>query len=379
MEREMAAPEMALRDSASIDHDTAWRAVLARDARQDGRLIYAVSSTGIFCRPSCPSRRPRRSNVAFFAEPVAARAAGFRPCRRCRPEEAAPSSLEARVRAAQSYLDAHAGERVTLRRLADATGTSPHHLQRAFKRLVGLSPREYAQARRADRLRSLLESGESVSAATYAAGFGSSSRVYEGSDAQLGMTPGAYRRGGRGVRIRFTIVPCPLGQLLVAGTERGVCAVMLGDADAALEQALAARFPAATHERAGVELDEWVSAVLNGLDGRTDAAAPPLDVQATEFQWRVWRALGRIPAGETRTYREVAAQIGRPSAVRAVGGACADNPVALIIPCHRVVRSDGGLGGYAWGIERKRRLLDRERDASNPRSQAPTSRRSGPV
>ena len=342
--------------------DEAWTAVLERDARFDGSFVYAVSSTGVYCRPVCPSRRPRRSNVAFFPGPDAAEAAGYRPCRRCRPRTGAPSPAARAVERARAHLDEHLDERVTLERLARVALLSPSHLQRTFKRHLGVSPREYVEARRAERLKHELKRGGTVSRASFEAGYGSSSRVYDQAPARLGMTPAAYRQGGRGMRIRFSIVDSPLGRLLVAGTERGLCAVTLGDDDAALEEALRREYPRARVERAGAGLERWLEAIVGWLRGGPEALDLPLDVRATAFQLRVWRALREIPAGSTVSYGELAERIGAPGAARAVARACATNPVALVVPCHRVVRADGAPGGYRWGIDRKRRLLAAERE-----------------
>ncbi|MBL8978338.1 MAG: bifunctional DNA-binding transcriptional regulator/O6-methylguanine-DNA methyltransferase Ada [Gemmatimonadetes bacterium] len=342
--------------------DAAWRAVTARDRAWDGRFVYGVRTTGIYCRPSCPSRRALRENMSFYPTAEAARGAGFRACKRCRPDTAAEAGNPAVARA-RDWLDRHAGERVSLAHLATVSGVSAWHLQRTFKREVGLSPREYAAALRADRLRAALRAEPSVSRAVYEAGFGSSSRVYEGAHRLLGMTPGRYREGGKGMELRYTIVPSPHGRLLVAATDRGVAAVLLGESDAALTRDLARQFPEA--ERARVDTgDEWLRELVRGV--AAEVARPgsggglPLDLHGTAFQWKVWRALTTIPAGETRTYTELARSVGRPRAVRAVASACAANRVAVLVPCHRVVRSDGSLGGYRWGLERKARLLARE-------------------
>lgn len=346
--------------------ESAWRAVERRDVSADGRFVYAVRSTGIFCRPSCPSRRPRRENVRFFATTAQAEAAGFRPCKRCRPGEPRSDPGAAAVQRARRFLEAHRDERVSLARLASEAGLSPFHLQRTFKRLVGISPREYAAALRADRLRGALRAERSVSRAVYEAGFGSSSRVYESAGRLLGMTPGSFKQGGKGMSLRYTIVPSPYGRLLVAATDRGVAAVLLGDSDATLARDLRAQFPEAALDRVNSG-DAW----LRGLVRRVAAevARPghddgiPLDLHGTAFQWRVWRALTAIPPGETRTYSDLARSVGRPRAVRAVAGACAANRVAVLVPCHRIVRRDGSLGGYRWGLERKVRLLAREQRA----------------
>jgi AraC family transcriptional regulator, regulatory protein of adaptative response / methylated-DNA-[protein]-cysteine methyltransferase len=343
--------------------DAAWTAVLTRDRTQDGSFVYAVGTTGVYCRPSCPSRRPLRSNVRFFSTPLDAERSGYRPCRRCRPHAVAGTSTERSVAAARAYLDQHDGGRVTLRRLAREVGLSPAYLQRAFTRLVGLSPKAYVDALRRDRLKARLRTGESVTRATYAAGFGSTSTVYRRQASALGITPGLYRRGGERTSIMYGIVDSSLGRVLVARTERGVCAVTLGDRDAALERALAAEFPAATRVRDDDAVASWASGVVDAVDGRGDGSQLPLDLRGTAFQMRVWRALQRIPAGETRSYGDIAATIGQPRAARAVARACATNRVAVIVPCHRVVASSGDASGYRWGVERKRHLLQRERGA----------------
>ena len=337
-----------------------WAAVLDRDAGADGRFVYAVSSTGIYCRPSCPSRRPNRRNVSFFANPEAAEAGGYRACRRCRPREL-ETDVVRRVRRAQRYLDHHLDETVTLERLGEAVGVSPYHLQRTFKRITGVSPKAWAGARRMERMKTQGRKGESGARATYSAGYSSPSRAYDASRARLGMTPGAYRNGGRGVAIGFTTVDTALGTVLIAGTERGLCFVALGDDAVALERELRQEYPAAQVTRDDGELRPWAEQVTAIAAGEGDGVLP-LDVPGTDFQWRVWEALQRIPRGETRTYAEIARELGQPTAARAVARACATNQVSLVIPCHRVVRGDGGLGGYRWGIERKRELLAAERE-----------------
>jgi AraC family transcriptional regulator of adaptative response/methylated-DNA-[protein]-cysteine methyltransferase len=340
-----------------LDPAEAWAAVVGRDRRFDRRFVYAVRSTGVYCRPSCPSRRPRAANVIFFDDASSAERAGFRACKRCRPRaNGAPVGAAASVRDAAAFIDAHADQRITLAALARHTGVSPFHLQRVFRRELGVTPREYQQARRLDRLRARLRRGETVSRATYDAGFGSPSRVYEQA-ARLGMTPAVYRRGGQGLQIRFAIVRSPLGLLLVAATASGVCAVSLGDTEEQLERRLRAEFPRALVERDDGSLADLAGRVVAHIRGEGPAHDLPLDVRGTAFQQQVWRALLAIPYGETRSYAEVAAAIGQPTATRAVARACATNPVAVVIPCHRVVRSDGSLGGYAGGVERKERLL----------------------
>jgi AraC family transcriptional regulator, regulatory protein of adaptative response / methylated-DNA-[protein]-cysteine methyltransferase len=342
-----------------LDPADAWAAVVGRDRRFDGHFVYAVRTTGVYCRPSCPSRRPLAVNVRFFQHAAAAERAGFRACKRCQPRAAAAPSGAAAVRAAAAFIDAHAEERITLTTLAREVGMSPFHLQRIFRRELGVTPREYQQGRRLDRLRSQLRKGVTVSRATYDAGFGSPSRVYEQS-AQLGMTPAVYRRGGEGLSVRFATVESQLGQLLVAATARGVCMVSLGDSTTELERRLRTEFPRATVKRDDGALAEQVRRIIAHIRGDGPAHDLPLDVRGTAFQQRVWRALLAIPYGETRSYAEVAAAIGQPAATRAVARACATNPIAVVIPCHRVIRSDGTLGGYAGGVERKERLLNVE-------------------
>jgi AraC family transcriptional regulator of adaptative response/methylated-DNA-[protein]-cysteine methyltransferase len=340
---------------------TAWRAVQHRDATFDGRFVYAVASTRIYCRPSCSSRRPTRSRVEFYDTPVLAERAGYRACKRCKPTSSDAKRIDRAVARAADYLKSHVDGAVTLTTLARETGVSAFHLQRAFKRALGVSPRQFHAAERRRRLSAHLRKGATVSRATYEAGFGSSSRVYERTSSSLGMTPGALRKGGAGERIQFGVVPSPLGRLLVAWTEKGVCTVSIGDNDGALERAFRAEFPNADIRPAGPAIHEWMTAIVASLEGEKPNRAIPIDARGTAFQTRVWAALQAIPRGTTLSYSEVAKKIGRPSAVRAVARACATNPVALLIPCHRVVREDGGLGGYRWGIERKEQLLAHEK------------------
>jgi AraC family transcriptional regulator of adaptative response/methylated-DNA-[protein]-cysteine methyltransferase len=352
---------MSRRPTSPILAPEAWRAVEDRDASADGRFVFAVRTTGVYCRPSCPARRPRRENVTFYAKPGQAEAAGFRPCRRCRPQSVLPSPAAQRVELAVEYLDEHLDDAVTLAELGREVGMSPTHLQRTFKRFMGVSPAEYVRARRLERLKSGLQRGEKVLDATFEAGYGAASRAYDAAAAPLGMTPATYRAGGRGMHVYYAFADSPLGRLLVGATERGVAAVMLGDSDGELEAALREEYPNARLEPSRDGLEEWTEAVVATFDGPGETLDLPLDVQATTFQWRVWKALRDIPRGETRSYGEIAAAIGAPRSTRAVARACATNPVALTVPCHRVVRKDGGLGGYRWGEGRKRRLLERER------------------
>ena len=338
-----------------------WRAVLARDRRYDGAFVYAVRSTGIYCRPSCASRKPRRDRVTFFPVPEAAEHAGFRPCRRCRPSAANPADPRvALVREVCRAIDAQPDAPARLAALSERAGTTPHRLLRAFRAVLGLSPRQYRDERRLDRFKIQLKRRKQVSPALYEAGYGSTSRVYERAHAQLGMTPATYGRGGAGTRIAFAVVPCALGRLLVAATARGICRISLGDDADALERGLAAEFPAATIARDDDTLRHWVAEITAHLDGRQPTLELPLDVRATAFQRRVWEALRNIPYGSTRSYSEVARAVGNAKATRAVARACAANPVAIVVPCHRVVREDGDLGGYRWGVQRKRAFLKQE-------------------
>lgn len=346
-----------------------WDAVAHRARAADGAFVYAVTTTGVYCRPSCPSRRPRRENVQFFRLPEAAEQAGFRPCRRCRPEQQKASDPGAeRVRRAcrliDKALEEGEGGVPSLARLGAAVGASAHQLQRLFQRQLGISPRAFAAARRLARVKTRLRQGEGVAGALYEAGYGSSSRLYERSDAQLGMTPATYRKRGQGMAIAYTVAACALGRLLVAATERGIAAVSLGDGDNSLEAALREEYAAAAIRRDDAALGPWVKAILAHLDGQAPDLALPLDLRATAFQWRVWRELQNIPYGATASYAEIARRIGKPKAVRAVANACANNRAALVVPCHRVVHGDGAPGNYRWGAERKAKLLAAEKARS---------------
>lgn len=335
-----------------------WQAVLDRDRQRDGTFVYAVVSTGIFCRPSCPSKRPRRERVRFYALAEAAVAAGFRPCKRCRPE--ALVRLDPKldlVRRVCREIDAAEDKVPSLARLAAATGHGATYLQRTFSQVMGISPRAYFEARRLARVKVALAGGEAVAPALYGAGYGSSSRLYEKARAHFGMTPASYAKGGKGARIAFTTTASSLGRLLVAATERGLCAVSLGENDAHLEKELRCDYPLAVIDRDDGVLGASVERVLAYLDGREPHIDLPLDLRATAFQWQVWQHLRAIPAGETRSYGKIAAALGRPQAARAVGRACATNPVSLVVPCHRAVGRDGAITGYRWGKDRKRRLL----------------------
>jgi AraC family transcriptional regulator of adaptative response/methylated-DNA-[protein]-cysteine methyltransferase len=360
-----------------------WQAVQTRDRNADGAFVYAVRSTGIYCRPSCPSRKPRREQVVFFLLPEAAEQKGFRECRRCRPRAVRVRDakietvarvcreIESRV-LADPGIDIRSDARLTLAALSAPVKLSPHQLDRAFRSAMGITPRQYADAQRMRRLKSRLRKGDNVTTALYEAGFGSSSRLYERAPSHLGMTPAAYGRGGAGMQIHYTIVGSPLGRLLVGATDRGVSALYLGESDGALREALRKEYPAADlfldgpgqRGRSRGSLREWVGQILSHLRGHEPHLDLPTDVQATAFQRRVWQELRKIPYGATRTYAEVARAIGRPAAIRAVARACATNPVSVVVPCHRVVRRDGNLAGYRWGTNRKRALLDKEGKAA---------------
>jgi AraC family transcriptional regulator of adaptative response/methylated-DNA-[protein]-cysteine methyltransferase len=357
--RSLSRSEAAPRPPRS--DDDRWRAVLARDERFDGLFVTAVRTTGVYCRPSCAARHPLRSNVRFYGTPDDAEAGGFRACRRCRPREASPwSENVARVERVCRHIEANIEERQSLRVLAAVAGLSPHHFLRTFQRATGVTPAAYADARRLERLKGHLRRKEEVTMAVYEAGYGSSSRLYERAPRALGMTPGAYRSGGAGAVIRYASAATPIGRVLVGATEQGLCSVKIGANEGVLARALRDEFPAADvrHDREGV--GRWIAAVVAHLDGREPKAALPLDIRATAFQRQVWEALCRIPRGETRTYQEIAREVGRPRAARAVGRACATNPVAIVVPCHRVLRGSGELGGYAYGLPVKRALLERE-------------------
>jgi len=337
-----------------------WQAVQARDASQDGRFVFAVSSTGVYCRPSCPSKRPRRENVSFFEQPEQAEKAGFRACLRCRPKAIVGNSRLRLVRAVSRYIEEHLDEPLTLARLGSEFHQSPFHLQRTFKSVLGITPKSYADSCRMNQLKSNLRAGHSVTRAMYDAGYSSSSRLYERTASQLGMTPDKYRRGAIAAHIRYTCTDSPLGRMLLAATDKGICAIQFADNDEELEQGLKHEFPFAVRRRDDDSMRAWEENLLGKLRGQKVNTALPLDIQATAFQRRVWSYLQSIPLGETRSYAAVARAIGQPTASRAVARACAANPVAVAIPCHRVVRTNGDMSGYRWGVERKKALLEIE-------------------
>jgi AraC family transcriptional regulator, regulatory protein of adaptative response / methylated-DNA-[protein]-cysteine methyltransferase len=348
--------------------DHAWKMVVDRSATAEAMFVYAVRTTGIYCRPSCPSRRPLRESVEFYPTSELAERAGYRACKRCTPTQEHPQLRT--LTAACSYLDRHDNGTVKLQELGKAVGLSPFHVQRIFRRCLGISPRQYQQARRIERFRQQVTQGDTVTTALYEAGFGSSSRLYEGAHAQLGMTPAELRGGGKDIHIRYSISDSPLDKMLVAVTEVGLCAISFGLLESELEDDLAARFPLAELRRDQEGLGSVVRQVLTQLSEHPVALDLPLDVRATAFQKRVWTALQQIPRGETRTYGEIARSLGQPTAVRAVARACSQNPVAVVIPCHRVVGKSGRLTGYRWGLQRKQNLLaleDESRFLSAPR------------
>jgi AraC family transcriptional regulator of adaptative response/methylated-DNA-[protein]-cysteine methyltransferase len=346
-------------DMARVSSTQQWQAVVDRDATQDGKFFFAVSSTGVYCRPSCPARRPRRENVTFFSKTEEAEKAGYRACLRCRPKAVgnAQSNL---VKAMCRYIERHLDEPTTLAQLAKEFHQSPFHLQRTFKAVLGITPRAYADSVRMDQLKENLRAGHSVTRAMYDAGYGSSSRLYERTASQLGMTPDKYRRGAVAATIRYTCTGSPMGRMLIATTDKGICAIQFANSDEELESGLKHEFPFAIRRRDDAALRTWEQNLLRQMHGHKLNSALPLDIQATAFQRKVWTHLQSIPFGTTRSYSEVAKAIRRPTAVRAVARACATNRIAIAIPCHRVVRENGDMGGYRWGIERKKTLLEME-------------------
>jgi len=352
-------------ESEMLNQEQCWAAVCGHDASQDGQWFYSVRTTGVYCRPGCASRQPLRKNIAFYETKEEAAAAGFRPCKRCRPNEGSIADRHiAAVERACTLIRA-SDALPTLVELAEAAHISRFHFHRVFKQVTGTTPRDWGQAYRLGRFTERLDAGEEIAAATYAAGFGASSRVYEAAPAALGMTPAVRRHGGRGETIRYTVVKTAVGCAIVAATGRGICMTALGDDRAGLEDELRRRFPAALIWPADAELAEWAERIVRFVTAPDAQPDLPLDIRGTAFQARVWRALQRIPPGRTASYSEIAAALGQPTAVRAVAGACAANKLALLVPCHRVVRNDGGLAGYRWGIARKRALLAREREAAS--------------
>jgi AraC family transcriptional regulator of adaptative response/methylated-DNA-[protein]-cysteine methyltransferase len=350
-------------NSTKFSDDRRWSAVVERDPVHDGEFVFAVGTTGVYCRPSCPARRPRRENVTFFAGPEQAEKAGFRSCLRCHPRSFSGSGNPQSDSAKEicRYIEQHLDEPITLDRLGKAFRQSPFHLQRRFKAALGITPREYADSCRLRLLKRNLQAGDNVTRAMYDAGYGSSSRLYEKTASQLGMTPDKYRRGAIAATVRYACADSPLGRMLIAATDRGVCSIQFARSDGELIEGLKREFPFAVRKPDQGALQAWIAALLSKMTGKELNAALPLDIRATAFQRRVWTYLQSIPFGATQSYKQVARGIGQPSASRAVARACATNPVAVAIPCHRVVREDGKISGYRWGAERKRTLLEMER------------------
>ena len=335
-----------------------WQATLRRDAHADGCFVFAVSSTHIYCRPSCPARRPLRRNTVFFRTTAEAESHGYRPCLRCRPRE--KDGAASLVQRAAALLAESNEEVLRLGPLAARLQTSPARLRRTFRRMTGLSPREFVQSVKLNRFKKMLREGFGIADALYACGYGSPSRVYEKTYSHLGMTPASYRKGAAGMQIGYALANTSLGKVLVASTDRGVSAVYLGETEKTLVEALHEEYPRAEIGRSVSGNDRWLGEIVRRVEGNAPSLELPLDVQATAFQRRVWQELQKIPRGTTRTYTQVARALGKPRSVRAVARACATNPVSIVVPCHRVIRTDGTLAGYRWGLQRKQKLLERE-------------------
>lgn len=363
MKREPGSMSTKSETSRDTVKDPRWQSIVTRDTRADGSFVYSVKTTGVYCRPSCAARLARPENVSFHETGAEARAAGFRPCKRCKPEEASLAEQHRETIAAVCRMIESVEVEPSLQELADSAGLSTYHFHRLFKSITGLTPKGYASAHRSKRMRRELEKGNSVTEAIFEAGFGSSSRFYEKTNGVLGMTPTDFRQGGAKIEIRFAVAECSLGSILVAQSKRGICAILLGDDPDELARDLQDRFPNANFKGGDEEFEKLVAKVISFVETPGIGLDLPLDVRGTAFQQRVWQALRKIPVGETVSYSELAERIGSPKAVRAVAGACAANKLAVAIPCHRVVRNDGGLSGYRWGVERKRDLLKREANA----------------
>jgi AraC family transcriptional regulator, regulatory protein of adaptative response / methylated-DNA-[protein]-cysteine methyltransferase len=361
---ERGTGNMSSRRQQNQNDDDFWNAVIARASSHDGEFVFAVSSTGVYCRPSCPARRPRRANVKFFLQPDQAEKAGFRACLRCRPRSLSGNPQLDLTKQICRFIEQRLDEPLTLERLGKVFRQSPFHLQRRFKAALGVTPREYVDSCRLRHLKRELQAGGNVTRAMYDAGYGSSSRLYEKTSSQLGMTPDKYRRGAIAASIRYTCADSPLGRMLIAATDRGICSIQFASSDAELLEGLKREFPFAARKPDDGGLREWVAALLSKMTGKNLDAALPLDIRATAFQRRVWSYLQAIPFGATKSYVDVAKAIGQPTACRAVARACATNPVAVAIPCHRVVREDGNDSGYRWGVERKKKLLQLEHAAA---------------
>lgn len=364
----MPATPPTVKTAPQEQSEEQWQAVLARDNASDGKFVFAVSSTGVYCRPSCPARRPRRAHVTFFRRPQEAETGGYRECLRCRPKSLLGNPRQELIKSVCRYIEQHLDEPVTLAQISSQFCLSPFHLQRTFKAVLGITPKEYANSCRMRGFRQNLKAGHSVTRAMHDAGYNSTSRLYARTAAELGMDPAKYRRGAIAAPIRYTCADSPLGRLLIAATDKGICSIKFAASDEELDQGLKQEFPFANRRRDDRDLAALANRVLRLMDGNGDenrkkknlASSLPLDIQATAFQRRVWTYLQSIAFGETRSYSQVAKAIRRPSAVRAVARACATNPVAIAIPCHRVVSSNGDLAGYRWGIDRKKALLQME-------------------
>jgi AraC family transcriptional regulator, regulatory protein of adaptative response / methylated-DNA-[protein]-cysteine methyltransferase len=343
-----------------VTEDTRWQTVLARDGASDGKFVFAVSSTGVYCRPSCPSKRPRRENVTFYRSPSEAESAGFRACMRCRPKASNGNPKQEMIKAVCRYIEQRLDEPITLSQLGKEFHQSPFHLQRTFKAVLGITPKEYANSCRMRGFRQNLKAGHSVTRAMHEAGYSSTSRLYSRTASELGMDPAKYRRGAIAAPIRYTCADSPLGRILIAATDKGICSIQFADSDEELEQGLKQEFPFAARRRDDEGMAALTASLMQHMRGLETATALPLDIQATAFQRRVWSYLQSIGFGETCSYSDVAKAIKQPTAVRAVAHACATNPVAIAIPCHRVLRSNGELGGYRWGLNRKQALLEME-------------------
>lgn len=340
--------------------ESRWQALVQRDCSADGVFYYSVRTTGVFCRPSCAARLPRRSNVRFHSSCAEAQRAGFRPCKRCRPGEISLAERQRDIVARACRRLEQVSQAPSLSSLAGAAGMSPHHFHKVFKMITGVTPKAYADGQRAQRLRTELAKGEAVTAAMCLAGFQSSGRFYARAEKDLGMTPTAFRSGGKGADVRYTVGQCSLGTVLVAASDRGICAIMLGDDAGELASDLRDQFPEARIAAGDSEFQDWVNRTIALIEQPAVGAALPLDIRGTAFQLRVWQSLQRIPPGSSASYAEIARRLGQPRAVRAVARACAANRIAVAIPCHRAIRSDGSLAGYRWGVERKIELLRRE-------------------
>lgn len=356
-----------------------WQAVRERDSAADGSFYFAVKTTGIFCRPGCASRLPRRRNVEYFDDATEAARSGYRPCKRCRPTSTSANEDQAALVASSCRRLQDDTALPSLAELAAEAGLSPAHFHRLFKKALGVTPKQYAASFRMQRFRERLQNSPTVTDAIYDAGFGSSSRAYENITERLGMRPSTYRQGGAGLRIHYATARCSLGHVVVGATEFGICAIELADRSHEAESLLNERFPQATLEVAGEDFERLLQVVAELVDAPDRPFDLPLDVQGTAFQHRVWDALRQIPPGSTTTYSELAVRLGQPTATRAVASACAANPIAVLVPCHRVQRADGGLGGYRWGLERKRAIQERERRPAEAADESSDLQGKGPA